>query len=421
MHFLLLRRGKMGVNLTPVAPKPEEPKLIKPRNLTPAPSAEEIKQSKTVKKTTSKKRKKKSSPDEPKISCLRCGKESSIESAFQHFYKNSAAEGYRANSQFVHLCKGCVSDLFSLYARRYKSNRIACISMCYLLDFPFYDKLYETINNTDVDFNFGRYLKCCNGKQYEYKSFQDSIMNKELFRTEIEQQEIDITTWTEDEITAMNDCIEVVGYDPFKGYPNDDRKFLFMELLRYLDEDSADDAYKLSQILQIVNNNNQIKKYDKMIALCNIEIQDDKIKLYSQLKKELVVSNDKIAKENEISVKNRSNKQIGKNTLTGLMREMREKKFDEIEVNYYNQLKSEASQWAANMSLKAIQENCFFDENDREDIFETQRKMVTELQNKLEDEEEKNRLINTQLNDITLLLKQNKALYKQAREAGLVT
>ena len=156
-------------------------------------------------------------------------------------------------------------------------------------------------------------------------------------------------------------------------------------------------------------------------AFYNVEIQDDKIKLYSQLKKELVTSNDKIAKENEISVKNRSNKQIGKNTLTGLMREMRNKNLQEIEVNYYNQLKSEASQWAANMSLKAIQENCFFDENDREDIFEMQRKMVTDLQNKLEDEEEKNRLINTQLDQVKILLKQNKLLYKQAREAGLIT
>lgn len=109
------------------------------------------------------------------------------------------------------------------------------------------------------------------------------------------------------------------------------------------------------------------------------------------LKKNLVASTDKIAKENEVSVKNRSDKNAGRSTLTFLMRDLREKDFGDAEENYYDQLRSESSQWAANMSFKAIQTNGFFDENDKEEIFESQRQMLTSLQLERDDLEEENR------------------------------
>ncbi len=80
----------------------------------------------------------------------------------------------------------------------------------------------------------------------------------------------------------------------------------------------------------------------------------DSIKTLSDIKNKLVQSNDKIAKENEISVKNRSNKEAGKSTLTKLMRDLREQDFDKAEADYYDQLRSAGTQWAADMSLKAI-------------------------------------------------------------------
>ena len=118
------------------------------------------------------------------------------------------------------------------------------------------------------------------------------------------------------------------------------------------------------------------------------------------LKQGLVNSNDKIAKENEISVKNRSNKDIGRSTLTYLMKDLREKDFKEAEANYYDQLRSEGTQWAADMSMKAIKQNGFFDENDRGEVFELQREMIQKLQAQVDDLTEEKRLLTIERDEL---------------------
>ena len=72
---------------------------------------------------------------------------------------------------------------------------------------------------------------------------------------------------------------------------------------------------------------------------------------------------------------------------------MREIDIPKAEANYYEQLKSPGTQWAANMSLKAIRENGFFDENDFKDMAEIQYAKIQELQARLDDVEEENRLL----------------------------
>ncbi len=113
----------------------------------------------------------------------------------------------------------------------------------------------------------------------------------------------------------------------------------------------------------------------------------------SDIKNKLVQSNDKIAKENEISVKNRSNKDAGKSTLTYLMRDLREKDFDKAEADYYDQLRGAGSQWATDMSIKAIKENGIFDENDKKEIYEMQLDMIASLNKEVDELKEKIRVL----------------------------
>ena len=177
--------------------------------------------------------------------------------------------------------------------------------------------------------------------------------------------------WSDQDKQNKQYAIEVVGYDPFEEYPEEGRKFLFNQLSPYLEDDSnADDAYKLSQILQILKNNYQIDICDKKMSQLDPLKDAESIKTLNDIKNKLVQSNDKIAKENEISVKNRSNKDAGKSTLTYLMRDLREKDFDKAEADYYDQLRGVGSQWATNMSIKAIKENGIFDENDKKEVYE---------------------------------------------------
>lgn len=200
--------------------------------------------------------------------------------------------------------------------------------------------------------------------------------------------------WSDQDKQNKQYAIEVVGYDPFEEYPEEGRKFLFNQLSPYLEDDSnADDAYKLSQILQIIKNNYQIDICDKKMSQLDPLKDAESIKTLSDIKNKLVQSNDKIAKENEISVKNRSNKDAGKSTLTYLMRDLREKDFDKAEADYYDQLRGVGSQWATDMSIKAIKENGIFDENDKKEVYEMQLDMIAALNKEVDELKEKIRIL----------------------------
>lgn len=208
------------------------------------------------------------------------------------------------------------------------------------------------------------------------------------------KQDEKLIIWSDQDKQNKQYTIEVVGYDPFEEYPEEGRKFLFNQLSPYLEDDSnADDAYKLSQILQIIKNNYQIDICDKKMSQLDPLKDAESIKTLSDIKNKLVQSNDKIAKENEISVKNRSNKDAGKSTLTYLMRDLREKDFDKAEADYYDQLRGVGSQWATGMSIKAIKENGIFDENDKKEVYEMQLDMIAALNKEVDELKEKIRIL----------------------------
>lgn len=322
--------------------------------------------------------------------CLRCGAEK--ENPVGTFYRIPHSQLYKANDCYAPLCRDCVNDLFDEFRTRYGSERTACILMCHFLDVPFYNSLFDSIVAKNNSFSQGLYQRVVNGKQYQFQNFCTTITDGELNKTAIDVQEEKEQKWSKNEIQAKDDCISVIGYDPFEGYNENDRRYLFNELIKYFEDGIEDDPFKLSQIVQVVNNNNQIRQIDLQIARLNPMNSAEAIKGLNDIKVKLVSNNDKIAKENEISVKNRSNKDAGRNTLTFLMKDMREKDIAGAEANFYDQLRSPGTQWAADMSLKAIKENAFFDENDQQEIFDTQRELIDKFQKESDDAKEKYRL-----------------------------
>jgi len=332
----------------------------------------------------------------------------------------------------VPVCKDCVIN--ESLNEDGTINELELNKILKKIDRPYYKDLIESaitgfknehsyIENDDVIY-YGkeilqRYFRLIAMRQDRDKSYEDSERDGFIHPTSntpkstkerIAQKYADITEnktdssvsnmknqrvrWSEQDKQNKQYAIDVVGYDPFEEYPEEGRKFLFNQLSPYLEDDSnADDAYKLSQILQIIKNNYQIDTCDKKMAQLDPLKDAESIKTLSEIKNKLVQSNDKIAKENEISVKNRSNKEAGKSTLTYLMRDLREKDFDKAEADYYDQLKGVGSQWAANMSIKAIKENGIFDENDKKEIYEMQLDMINSLNKQVDDLKEQIRLL----------------------------
>nr|DAG52596.1 MAG TPA: hypothetical protein [Caudoviricetes sp.] len=323
--------------------------------------------------------------------CLRCGKEHDV--AVGHFYKITYSQLWKANDCYAPICKDCVNEMFDEYSRKFGSDRTACMIMSHVLDVPFYNSLFDSISQNNGRVTMGLLLRIIgNARNYQFQTFSNTLVNGELNKNALDLQEEKEQKWSKAEIQAKDDCISVIGYDPFDGYNESDRRYLFSELIKYFEDGIEDDPFKLSQIVQVVNNNNQIRQIDLQIARLNPMNSAEAIKSLNDIKVKLVSNNDKIAKENEISVKNRSNKDAGRNTLTFLMKDMREKDIAGAEANFYDQLRSPGTQWAADMSFKAIKENAFFDENDQQEIFDTQRELIDKFQKESDDAKEKYRL-----------------------------
>ena len=239
------------------------------------------------------------------------------------------------------------------------------------------------------------------------KKYDDIKENKNDYQPT--QKSDNDVKWSEQDLQNKKYAIEVIGYDPFEDYPEESRKFLFNQLSPYLEDDNnVDDTYKLSQILQIIKNNNQIDICDKKMSILDPLKDADSVKVLNEIKNKLVQSNDKIAKENEISVKNRSNKDAGKSTLTYLMRDLRQKDFDKAEADYYDQLRSPGTRWAVDMSITSIKQNGMFDENDKKEVYEMQLDLIDNLNQQLDEAKEK----------IRLLTKENDRLRLQLEKVG---
>lgn len=362
-----------------------------------------------------------------KKKCPICGNEKSIATGF---YKSSSP--LFSLDKCVPICISCVKNEVVNENGTVNENKLK--TMCQRLDKPFYsDELDSAFLQQKRENGYlsddevakcgekivGFYFKNINTlRQNKDKSFADSEKDGFIHKTvnviaqnkkeQALQRYSDITgndksainsnekqiIWSDQDKQNKQYAIEVVGYDPFEEYPEEGRKFLFNQLSPYLEDDSnADDAYKLSQILQIIKNNYQIDICDKKMSQLDPLKDAESIKTLSDIKNKLVQSNDKIAKENEISVKNRSNKDAGKSTLTYLMRDLREKDFDKAEADYYDQLRGVGSQWATDMSIKAIKENGIFDENDKKEIYEMQLDMIAALNKEVDELKEKIRIL----------------------------
>lgn len=372
--------------------------------------------------------------------CSCCGEKKSLVNGFY-----ASANPLYSSDKRVPICKTCIRDLCinsdTGEIEEVKLNNVLkSVQKPYFKDdlasaYSQFAREHSYIDESDVkrygEKILGLYFKNTMLRQNRDLSYDDSELQGFMHQTSnisiSEKQKIinkysDIQTekendikeesntkeisWSEQDIKNRNYAIEVIGYDPFDGYPEENKKFLFNSLSPYLeDDDNVDDAYKLSQILQIIENNMQIRVCDKKIANLDPLKNAPDIKTLSGIKNQLVQSNDKIAKENEISVRNRSNKDAGKSSLTYLMRDLREKDFDKAEADYYDQLKSPGSQWAISISQKAMLDHCMFDENDKKEVYENQLQLIDELYKELDSKKEEIRLLLIKVDELTAKIK----------------
>jgi len=337
------------------------------------------------------------------IHCIYHGDEVAVSSG--SFYMANPASIWK-NAEFgkIPICKNCIDNIYINYYTRSQNTKWSVYKMCERLDIPFINNIYDgAMKEKDNDWQkvFGAYIKTFNSFASKNKWEANFDLSEEV--------ELDFTPTSECDIKgitnklsnadkrAKRDVENQLGYDPFDGYSETDQKFLYNELINYLDEETVEDAFKVSQIIQICANNNQINKYNYIISQYSSDPKilmenTDKLKSLNSLIKDIVMNNDKIAKENGVSEKNKTNKSQNKSTLAGKMKYLSSLNFDEVEVDFYNQKKAYGMQVASEISLKAIAEQIRFDDNDANEIITYQRDLIKTMENKISELKEELRV-----------------------------
>lgn len=315
-----------------------------------------------------------------------------------NFYDASSSSVYRnALHNKIPICKDCITQIYQNYYAISKNIKWATYSTLRLLDVPFLNTIYEGASTSDksvIEWTqvLGRYmrtynsLKTKNNWEYNFDNSEEVELEFTLDgEVQLKQQKI---KWNNKDKSTKKDVIDQLGYEPYEGYGDSDQKFLYNDLINYLNEEILEDQYKVSILIQIVDNNNQIRKYqyvknqyssDYSMVLEN----SDKLKSLESLIKILVDSNDKIAKENAISEKNKKTQSINRSVLSGKMKYLRDFDLDALEVDYYDQKKSYGMQRAADISMKAINSQIQFDDNDANEIITIQRDLVQEMEKQI--------------------------------------
>lgn len=145
--------------------------------------------------------------------CLSCGKLYSRRE--RNFYKITGSHMWDNNEKFHPICRGCFKSFFDEFSRKYRSDEIATMICCAMLDVPFYRVLFESVIQNNSRFNIGYYLRQIGNKQYANKTFQLSIVNGELVKEEDEIRDEKETKWKQSDKQNMASVISYGWLRPF--------------------------------------------------------------------------------------------------------------------------------------------------------------------------------------------------------------
>jgi hypothetical protein len=336
--------------------------------------------------------------DSTKKECLKCKKLKRIED----FYLSSSPN--HADNKYP-VCKTCIQA--SLKLDEPLSNEAIDSVKTVLLEMnrPFlYNQWISSANEAERKKKnvFGLYYKSVilNYKTYTWleSEFESKPFENDVSQiTNVEIQDV-VVIGNRDK----DDVLRMLGYDPFEHESNEDKKHLYSRLVDFLDESTLEDGFKLQAVIEIVKGFNQIDKINQ--AITNITNNADKlatnpggISSLITAKKNILDSLMKLAAENGISVKHNTQKSKGAGTLTGIIKTLQEKGFEEGEVNLFDIETSQGIRQVSDLSNKSIVAQLQFDENDYTSMLMEQREIIQELDNKVMKLEEENRLLKKEI------------------------
>ena len=310
----------------------------------------------------------------------------------------------KSNNGRMFICRKCVIELYAYLVETHEDTKKALYLLCRWIDMFFDASLYSSAEQQarNANSNIAQvYITKINSlPQYSNLSFLHSSgldgTKNEFISTSISERETNF--WSESDIKNKEDVIRMVGYDPFENENPMDKKGLYNSLVDMLDESTLEDSFKMPIVIEISKSFNQIDKINQALALMtaditNVSTQVGGIKSLFEAKDKMYRAILAMAKDNGISVNHATNKSKGAGTLSGIMKQLQERGFSEVEVNLFDIETSRGMQQVSELSNKAIVKQLMLDENDYTWMISEQKEMIEKQENKIIRLEEENRLI----------------------------
>lgn len=327
--------------------------------------------------------------------CTSCNRDFVADS----FY-NSYSILFRGNAGKMCICKQCIEDLYNTLYKDYNDVEFSVFRICQLLD-VYYDtglaKASEIqASNTNTNVIKIYFQKINSLPQYRGKTFANSPTQHMKIKGSIEQNDFD--KMSEEDIANMNEVVNLVGYDPFIDAGIDEKPYLYNTIINYLDESTLNDSFKLSAVIEITRMFSQIDMMNKIITsitkdVDNLEAQSGKLKQLISIKKDLTTQIMQYAKENGITTNKQDSASKGSGTVSGMLKELRDKKIRPSDANLFDISSSQAFRKVADISNQSIANQLQFDENDYTKMIKMQREKIKEFRDLYEQMQEENRLI----------------------------
>ena len=354
-----------------------------------------------------------------KFTCNMCGK---LKDA-SDFYKSTDP---LCTTGVTRICKMCAAKL--AYSEDLKGNKKAPdeqsvqLALRYL-DKPFFQKLYSqailkaanTIPRRPKNNTGTSTIKNISMPQYNTLTWKDGDCgNSSTLLPSIGSVD------NSDEVKKMyktnkRTVISALGYDPFESAADADKPLMYGKLVGFLDESTQDDELKLGACVEIVHSLNQSEKINTVINALqktpeSIIKNSATIKALEATKKDIMKTTLDLARDNGISIKHSNHNTKGANTWTGKVKELKEMKLREQEVNAFDIGTSQGMLQVAEASTAAIMKQLALDENDYTEMISTQRQKVLELENKCDAAVEEARILRRENDDLKNFLRDKKLI-----------
>lgn len=331
------------------------------------------------------------------IKCSCCGKE---RDAGQYY---ASASPFHAATSKLHVCKQCLLKI----ADSDIESPVHIQNLLRMIDKPYLHTTWISSSEEAANRNrhlFSIYMKNLGLRHNRMKTWQDSEFDEDGTKT----QEINADHSSKDggaiqlDDTNKKDVLRMLGYDPFEGEIESDKRLLYNNLVNFLDEGTLEDNFKLPAVIEIVKGFNQIDKINRAIAtitsdVANMSNQAGGIKSLIDSKEKILKSMLALAKDNGISVNHNNNKSKGAGTLSGIIKTLQEKGFEEGEVNQFDIETAQGIRQVADLSNKSIMDQLQFDENDYTSMIMEQREIIQNLDTRTITLEEENRKLKKEL------------------------